>query len=77
MFTKSQKRDTEKHQLDQTIKITILRFYNQCELPKDITNWFTFHVSLSLPKYPVNAFCPHGQLTGLQIGAKADTDCQE
>lgn len=26
------------------------------------------------PRYPLKALTPHGQLTGLQIGANADTD---
>lgn len=35
----------------------------------------SFHFSLwSSPKYPENAFWPHWQLIGLEIGAKADTD---
>ena len=37
----------------------------------------TFHDSLLLPRYPLNAFSPHGHFTGLQIGAKADTDWTE
>ena len=37
----------------------------------------TFHVSLLFPMYPVNAFCPKAHSTGLQMGAKADTDCKE
>lgn len=35
----------------------------------------SFHRSRPLsPKYPENAFWPQGQLIGLQIGAKAETD---
>jgi hypothetical protein len=26
------------------------------------------------PRYPLKALSPHGQLIGLQIGAKAETD---
>ena len=37
----------------------------------------TFHDSLLPPRYPLNAFSPHGHFTGLQIGAKADTDWTE
>lgn len=35
----------------------------------------SFHFSCwSSPKYPLNAFCPQGQLIGLQMGANAETD---
>lgn len=35
----------------------------------------SFHFAWSSsPKYPPNAFCPHWQLIGLQIGANAETD---
>ena len=41
---------------------------------KQTNMYYTFHDSLLLPRYPLNAFSPHGHFTGLQIGAKADTD---
>ncbi len=34
----------------------------------------TFHDSLLLPRYPLNAFCPQGQFMGLEMGPNADTD---
>lgn len=34
----------------------------------------TFHLLWSVPKYPLKAFLPQGQSTGLQMGANADTD---
>lgn len=37
----------------------------------------TFHASWLPPKYPVKAFCPQAPCTGLQIGAKAETDYEE
>ena len=49
------------------------------ETPHGAIKWeiHTFQVSLSLPKYPVRAFCPHGHWTGLQMGEKAETDCKK
>lgn len=34
----------------------------------------SLHLALSSPKYPLNAFWPHGQLLGFEIGANALTD---
>lgn len=34
----------------------------------------SFHFCWSSPRYPENAFWPQGQLMGLEMGAKADTD---
>lgn len=33
----------------------------------------TFHAASSFPRYPENAFLPHGHSTGLQIAEKAET----
>merc|ERR1719318_990473 len=34
---------------------------------------YSFHASIFVPRYPVNAFSPQGHFTGLQMGANADT----
>jgi hypothetical protein len=34
----------------------------------------TFHLLSSVPKYPLKAFLPQEESTGLHIGANADTD---
>lgn len=41
--------------------------------PEQHATLLTRHASSSFPRYPENAFFPHGQSTGLQIAEKAET----